>query len=136
VSKTSPVFLKPLLEKSAVVCRLVNQRNGRVVAHSVFAAFDSATRRKGLLGRDSLESNTALIIAPTSAIHTWFMRFPIDVAFVTREGRIVKMSHSLPAWRMFVALKAYAAIELPAGVLASSDAVVGDLLSLDPVMEA
>ena len=129
------MFLKPLLEKSDAAYQLVNRRNGRVVAQAVSTAFDSSSRRKGLLGRDSLASGAALVIAPTNAIHTWFMRFPIDVAFITRDGRIVKAVHRLPAWRMSMALRGYAVIEVPAGALASSDTVVGDLLALDPTSE-
>jgi uncharacterized membrane protein (UPF0127 family) len=125
------VFLKPLLEKSDAAYQLVNRRNGRVVASTVSTAFDSESRRKGLLGRDSLASGAALVIAPTNAIHTWFMRFPIDVAFITRDGRIVKAVHRLPAWRMSMAFRGYAVIELPAGSLASSDTVVGDSLALE-----
>jgi uncharacterized membrane protein (UPF0127 family) len=126
------VFLKPLLGKSDVPCRLVNQRNDHVVAETVFAAFDSASRRKGLLGRDGLAAGTALIIAPTNAIHTWFMRFDIDVAFVAKDGRVVKVSHRLRPWRLFAALRAYAAIELPPGALAASDTAPGDTLALEP----
>ena len=128
-------FLDPLRRSSGPSLVLTNARNDRVVAHTLLRAFDSASRRKGLLGRDSLESGVALVIAPTNAIHTWFMRFPIDVAFITRDGRIVKAAHRLPAWRMSMALRGYAVIELPAGALASSDTVVGDLLALDPTSE-
>jgi hypothetical protein len=135
VSQNTSVFLKPLLEKSGAAYQLVNRRNGRVVADTVLTAFDSESRRKGLLGRDSLASGAALVIAPTNAIHTWFMRFPIDVAFITRDGRIVKAVQRLPAWRMSMALRGYAVIELPEGALASSDTVAGDLLALDPTPE-
>jgi uncharacterized protein len=135
VSQNTSVFLKPLLEKSAATYKLVNRRNGHIVAETVSTALDSASRRKGLLGRDSLESGVALVIAPTNAIHTWFMRFPIDVAFITRDGRIVKAVHRLPAWRMSMALRGYAVVELSAGALASSGTVVGDLLARDPTSE-
>ncbi len=130
------MFLKPLLGKSDVPCRLVNQRNRRVVAETVFTAFDSASRRKGLLGRDGLAAGTALIIAPTNAIHTWFMRFDIDVAFVAKDGHVVKVSHRLRPWRLFAALRGYAAIELPPGALASSETASGDTLALEPVTKS
>jgi uncharacterized membrane protein (UPF0127 family) len=136
VSQNTSVFLKPLLEKSDATYQLVNRRNGRVVAQTVSTAFDSESRRKGLLGRDSLALGAALVIAPTNAIHTWFMRFPIDVAFITRDGRIVKVAHRLPAWRMSMALRGYAVVELPAGALASSETVVGDLLVLEPAADS
>lgn len=106
-------------------------RTGQVVAETVVAAFDSASRNKGLLGRDSMAPRSAIIIAPTSAIHTWFMRFDIDVAFVDRDGRIVKMRNRLRPWRLFGALRAFAAIELPAGTLASSGVEPGDTLLVE-----
>jgi len=103
------------------------------VADHLMTAFDSASRRKGLLGRSSLPENSALFIAPSNGIHTFFMRFPIDVAFVARDGRVVKVCAALPAWRMALALRAYAVIELPAGALASSDTLPGDLLAIRAV---
>src|SRR5262249_39127779 len=109
---------------------LQNSRNGHIVADRLMAAFDSATRRTGLLHRDSMPENSALILAPTGAIHTWFMRFPIDVAMVRRNGVVVKLRHAVPPWRMVVALRAYATIGLPAGTLARTDTRVGDQLTL------
>jgi uncharacterized membrane protein (UPF0127 family) len=121
-------FLAPLLREPSDGLTLVNSRSGRALAHSIVGAFDSASRRTGLLGRDRLDEGHALIIAPTSAIHTFFMRFAIDVAFVRRDGRIVGVRHAMKPWRMAAALGAYAAVELPPGTLADSDTVRGDTL--------
>ena len=123
-------FLTPLLRGSAGSHLLENKRSGCVVADRLLTAFDSDARRKGLLGRDGLPQNCALLIAPCNAIHTFFMKFPIDVAFVARDGRVVKVRPTLLAWRIAFALRAYAVIELPAGTLASSDTVPGDVLSI------
>jgi len=123
-------FLKPLLDQPAVPCRLDNARNGRIVADRVLPAFDSAARRKGLLGRQSMPDSTALILAPTNAIHTFFMRFAIDVAFVTKSGQVLKTRHALGPWRMAAALRSYAVIELPAGALNRADTRAGDQLVL------
>ena len=125
------MFLSPLLKNPELLHRLVDSRTGQVVAATVVAAFDSASRRKGLLGLTSMPPGSAIIIAPTSAIHTWFMRFEIDVAFVDRDGRVVKTRHSLRPWRVFGALRAFAAIELPAGTLASSGVKPGDTLLME-----
>ena len=111
--------------------RLVNARTGEVLADSLHGAFDSASRRKGLLGRESMGEGQALIIAPTNAIHTWFMKFEIDVVFTSKAGLIVKMSQSLKPWRMFAALRGYAAIELPAGRLAATNTIRGDRLRIE-----
>jgi hypothetical protein len=55
-------------------------------------------------------------------------RFAIDVAFITRSGRIVKIRSSVPAWRMTASLRAFAVLELAAGSLSGSDTKVGDQL--------
>lgn len=101
-----------------------------MVADRLEAAFDRTTRNRGLLGRTGLEPGSALILAPCSSIHTWFMRFPIDVAFVRRDGGIVKAIAHLRAWRLAASFRAFAVVELPAGTLASTDTRAGDLLRL------
>jgi uncharacterized membrane protein (UPF0127 family) len=121
-------FLAPLLRRQSDSLELVNSRSGHRLAHSLTGAFDSASRRTGLLGRDGLDQGHALIIAPTSAIHTFFMRFAIDVAFVRRDGRVVGIRHAMKPWRVAAALGAHAVIELPAGTLADSGTVRGDNL--------
>ena len=67
----APHIFKKLLAGGGGEYRLVNRTRDLVLATRIEAAFDSASRRKGLLGRQSLSSNTALAIAPSNAIHTW-----------------------------------------------------------------
>jgi len=74
-----------------------------------------------LIPRGRLAEGEGLLITKTSAITMWFMRFAIDVAFVTRDGRIVKAVHSLRPWRIAAAFGAFAVVELPAGTLARCD---------------
>lgn len=125
-----PSFLSPLLRADSPPCSLENIRTGTVVATHLMTAFDSPARRKGLLGRDSLPEATALVIAPCNAVHTFFMRFAIDVAFVTRDGRVIKTRAAVRPWRMTGALRAFAVVELPAGTLALTNTVPGDVLAL------
>src|SRR5688572_13164254 len=121
-------FLAPLLRKPDASLALVNLRSGRVLARSLAGAFDSRTRRTVLLGRDRLDEGHALIIAPTNAVHTFFMRFPIDIAFVRKDGRVVGTHHAVKPWRIACTLRGHAAIELPTGTLTNSDTVSGDQL--------
>jgi hypothetical protein len=121
-------FLQPLLRQGTGQQHLVNTRSGKVVASRLLTAFDSESRRKGLLAQGSLPPSTAMIIAPTNAIHTFFMKFPIDIAFVSKSGRILKIRSSVPAWRMTASLRAFAVLEMAAGSLDTSDTKVGDEL--------
>jgi uncharacterized protein len=123
-------FLRPLLKSEGGPFRLINERTGLPVATTLEPAFDSATRKRGLLGRDSLPAGHALIIAPSNMVHTFFMRFPIDILFVTRDGRVVKASANVPARRIVGALRGFAVIELAAGELARSQTLAGDRIAV------
>ena len=111
---------------------LVNARCGETIASDVNLALTRAERRQGLLGRDSLDLSAALVLSPCWSIHTMFMRFPIDVVFVDRDGRALRIVRELAPWRIAVARRAHAAIELPAGCLRARDVRVGDELYLMP----
>lgn len=125
-------FVGPLLKKNQAELCIRNERNGQVVAAKILPAFDSKTRRTGLLKHASLPDGHAIVIAPTNAVHTWFMRFPIDIAFVTKDGRVVKVCHAVKPWRLAAAFRGYAVIELAAGSLARCDTVSGDVLAVVP----
>ena len=109
---------------------LRNTRTGRVVADRLLPALDSESRRRGLLKHTSLDEGEAMIIAPTNAVHTWFMKFDIDIAFVTREGRVLKTRDSVPPWRMSGAFGGYAVIEMRGGSFAAADTAPGDVLEV------
>src|SRR5438132_1068371 len=96
---------------------LVNERTGGIVASLVEVADTRAARRRGLLGCDGLQADAALVLTPCCAIHTAFMRFPIDVVFVARDGRVLRIVRDLPPWRMAVAVQAASVIEFAAGSL-------------------
>jgi len=119
-----PHFLAPLLTAAgAAGHRLVHQRR-------IELAHDSATRRRGLLGREGLTDDAVMIIAPCSAIHTLFMRFTIDVVFVDREGRVLKLCRHLKPWRAAMAISAFVALELAEGSIDRRDLRKGDQLTI------
>jgi uncharacterized protein len=125
-----PHYLKPLLARDPGALVLRNERNGRLVAEQIEGAFDSTSRRRGLLGRDGLAEGTALIIAPCQAIHTFRMRFPIDVIFTDRQGRVVHFRSHVGPRRITGAWRAFAAIEMASGAAVRADIQIGDRLSI------
>jgi uncharacterized membrane protein (UPF0127 family) len=100
------------------------------VAATLEPAFDSASRKRGLLGREGLPERHALIIAPCNMVHTFFMRFPIDILIVSRAGVVVRASANVPARRIVGAWRGFAVVELRAGSLAESETRAGDALAL------
>ena len=123
-------FLSPLLRSSPAPFALTNTRNNRIVARTLLTAFDSASRRKGLLDHSSLADGSAMIIAPTSAIHTFAMRFAIDVIFVSKDGRVLKVRPHVKPRRIAAAWRAFAVVELPSGAIERSDTRPGDQLQV------
>jgi uncharacterized membrane protein (UPF0127 family) len=109
---------------------LVNQRTDEALAEHVEVAVTRTDRRRGLLGRESLESSSALVLAPCSAIHTMFMHFDIDAVFVDDDGRALKIVQQLAPWRIAVQPFAHAVVELPSGSLRDRQVDIGDRLYL------
>jgi uncharacterized membrane protein (UPF0127 family) len=102
--------------------------DGAVVCRSCRLAATFLTRLRGLLGRRGLGEGEGLLIRPTSSIHMFFMRFTLDVAFLDRDGRVVKLVPGLRPWRMSFAPGARSALELSAGEIERQKLRVGDVL--------
>lgn len=106
-------------------------RNGDRVCPNCLVARSPLTRMKGLLGRRTLSWDEGLWLEPASSVHTWFMSFPIDVVFVDRELRVVRIVESLPPWRMAAKRGARSVLELPAGAAVRRGLAEGDGLRLE-----
>ncbi len=92
--------------------------DGSVVVSRVVYAETLSARLRGLLGRASLAEDTGLLIRPCGSIHMWFMRFPIDAAFLDRDLRVLKIVHNLRPWQMALAPnQTYCVLETAAGAL-------------------
>ena len=102
----------------------------RVVCERCLVADSSWTRMRGLLGRRGLESGEGLLLRPAGSVHTFFMRFRIDVVFLSREGEVLKVVQALPPWRMAVARRAKVALELAGDEAERRGIEVGSRLDL------
>ncbi len=112
-----------------------NVTRDRLLADRAELAESFADRFVGLMGRKSLAFGEGLHIVPCNSIHTFFMRIPIDVAFLDRDGVIVKQFVALPPWRATsVYFQAKSVLELPAGALQASGTREGDRLVFEPVV--
>ena len=108
---------------------MLNRTKGLVVAEELEIADSPWGRFRGLMGRRELASGTAMLIRPSSSIHTFFMRFPIDAVFVDRADRVVGVASRVSPWRLAFGGRAHAVLELPAGAAAESGIEPGDMLS-------
>lgn len=123
-------FLAPLVKNPGSALTLRVHGRDLPLATRLEGAFDSASRNRGLLGRSELAPGTALVIAPSNSVHTFFMKFPIDLVYARRDGRVVKVRRGVKPWRISFAASAFAVIELAAGTVDRIPLRAGDQLDL------
>ena len=108
--------------------KLVLDRDAAVACENCAVADTPLRRLKGLLGKKELQPGEGLLLRPASAIHTFFMRFPIDVVFLDRELHVLGLATNLRPWRAAGRRGARAVLELPAGECERRDIRPGDRL--------
>jgi uncharacterized membrane protein (UPF0127 family) len=98
--------------------KLRNETNGALLAEQIERASSLHARLTGLLGRRALPEGCGLAIEPCNSVHTFFMRFAIDVVFLDERGIVVRAIASLKPWRATrIHRHARAAVELPPGTI-------------------
>jgi uncharacterized membrane protein (UPF0127 family) len=101
------------------------------VAEAAEAADTSAKRRTGLLKHDKLEPGAGLWIAPCEAVHSFGMRFAIDLIYLDRKKRVRKVRREMVPRRLSACLTAHSVLELPVGAIDASRTEPGDQLEFE-----
>ena len=115
------------------VCAM-NTTRGTVVGQSIRVAETGLTRIVGLLGERELLPGDGLLIVPSQGVHTWGMQFPIDIAVLDGDWKVIAIRRDLRPFRMTrMFWKAAAVLELPSGILDSTSTFVGDTIKFDRV---
>lgn len=109
-----------------------NVTRGTVLGAEINTADTSATRRTGLLKHTGLASGEGLWIVPCEGVHTFFMKFPIDVLYLDRAKRVRKVRPNMVPWRMSACLTAHSVLELASGEIVRTGTAVGDQLEFQP----
>ena len=114
------------------LARVVNVTTGETLAARAEVAESFFDRFMGLQGRADLPVGAGLILAPTSSIHMFFMRFPIDAVFVDSASHVTKVGRRLRPWSVGpFSSGALICVELPAGV--AERTLPGHTVELRPV---
>ncbi len=101
------------------------------LASHVRKADNFLTRLVGLLRRKRIGREEALWLVPSKGIHTFGMKFPIDVVFLDRSNRVIALEYGFAPQRVSrIFLRARSVLELPSGTLRKSDTVIGDQLEI------
>ena len=108
--------------------RVSNLTRNTILATCMEVADSAAKRNKGLLGRERLSPGEGMWILPCQAIHTFYMRFPIDLVYLDRKNRIRKLVSEVYPWRLSACLWAHSVLELPSGTIRNTQTQPGDTL--------
>ncbi len=111
--------------------RIRNATKNTVLATAADIADTSRTRKTGLLKHNSLPSGEGLWITPCEGIHTIGMKFAIDVLFLSRDRKVLKVRNAMAPLRMSLCLRAHSVLELPAGTAAATTTSPGDVLEFE-----
>ena len=114
--------------------RIRRAADGPVVCERCEIPESGLGRMRGLLGRDGLEPGGGMLIDRAPSVHMFFMRFPIDVVFLDRDRKVVRVVERLRPWRIASARHAAAALELPVGAAAAAGVVGGDVLVFEETL--
>lgn len=107
-----------------------NQRTGKPLALKLEVAEDAYARSKGLLGRDALPPGSGLWIYPCESVHTFAMRFPIDLVYLDRNNVVKKVRSNVRPGRMSACFSARSVLELPAGTIDATGTIPGDQITI------
>ena len=111
-----------------------NETRNIILGDAVELADTSEKRRVGLLKHARLEPGTGLWIVPCESVHTFFMKFPIDLIYLDKQRKVRKVRHAVPAWRLSACLSAHSILELPAGIAEKSGTLPGDEMWIEELM--
>lgn len=112
--------------------RIRNLTQQTEIASCAEVADTAASRNKGLLGRTGLPSGGGLWIVPCESVHTFFMKFPLDLVYLDRNKKVRKARGNVGPWRLSGCLSAHSIIELPAGTIEKTQTRRGDQLEFAP----
>lgn len=108
-----------------------NQTRNTVLADAADIADTASKRKTGLLKHERLEAGKGMWIVPCEAVHSFFMKFPIDVVYIDRKHKVRKTRANLAPWRISGCLVAHSVLELPVGTIEATGTQAGDQLVFD-----
>jgi uncharacterized membrane protein (UPF0127 family) len=112
-----------------------NHTRNSILGDSVDVADTSEKRRVGLLKHERLEAGSGLWIVPCESVHTFFMKFPIDLVYLDKQRKVRKVRKAVPAWRLSACLTAHSILELPAGTIEETGTQTGDVIEIEKLTE-
>jgi uncharacterized protein len=111
--------------------RVRNLTKNTLLADRADIADTSVTRQRGLLKHAGLAEGEGLWIVPCEGVHSFFMKFAIDVVFINKKRVVTKLRPNMVKSRIAFSVRAHSTLELPVGMIQKSQTAVGDQLDLE-----
>lgn len=112
--------------------KVYNSTQNNLIADDVKVADNFVTRTFGLIPKNSLNEGEGLLIKPCCSIHTFFMKFAIDVLFVNKKNEVVALYENVKPWRTLpIHLSSHYVIELPADTITAKNITKHDIISIE-----
>ena len=115
--------------------RLRNVTRGTVLGEAIDIADTSAKRTTGLLKHTELRAGEGLWIVPCEGVHTFFMKFALDLVYIDKKNLVRKVVRDVRPWRVSFCLMADSIVELPVGVVGESATQKGDEMVFERIAE-
>lgn len=111
---------------------IINKSNNSVLADNVIVADTFFYRLKGLMFKRTFEDNSAIVLYPCNSIHTFFMKFSLDVIFLSNDYKVIYLMKNIGPRRISPIVKnAKIVLELPSGVINKTGTKLGDFLNIN-----
>ena len=111
------------------VTTAANERTQLLLATHLRVADNMISRMRGLLGYPEPQPGSGLLLVPCNGVHMFGMGYALDVVFLDRNHRVVRIVECLQPQHMVPWVRhAHQALELPTGTVQSTDTRVGDAI--------
>ena len=111
--------------------KAVNLTKKQMLAENLELAVTVFSRMRGLLGKKAMPYGSGLLIKPCKGVHTFGMKFPIDVMFLDRDNSVLAIRKELkPNIMTRIFFRAASVLELPAKTIDSTDTSIGDKIGI------
>lgn len=111
--------------------QLINKTKKIVIVEKLFIANSFWPRMKGLMGKKDLAEDEGLLLVPCNSVHSMFMRFPIDLLFLDRELKIIRIIERFKPWKATPIFRdCYQVVELRSGIVVKKGVSIKDELEI------
>lgn len=111
---------------------IVDKDKGTVISSKAQIANNFGLRLKGLMFKKKIDEKEALVFHNAPSIHTCFMNFAIDIVFLDKSNKVIKICKAVKPWRMVTCFNSALTIELPAHRAKHRSLALGDYLEITP----